>query len=70
MKVCTMTNIPDENLQGVMDEYEGDDKALALTLAVYYWSHAVANEKTTPPKDGSIIQTAQVFENYLVSEYH
>lgn len=65
-----MTNIPDENLKSITDEYDGDDKALALTLAVYYWSHAVASEKTTPPRDGSIIQTAQVFEAYLLSDYH
>lgn len=65
-----MPNIPDNNLQTVIDEYQDDDKALALILAVYYWSHAVANQKTTPPKDGSILQTAQVFEKYLISEYH
>lgn len=65
-----MTNIPDENLNSIIDEYPDDEKTIALTLAVYYWSHAVANAKTTPPKDGSIIQTAQVFEKYLLSEYH
>ena len=53
-----------------MDEYQDDDKALALTLAVYYWGHAVSNQKTTPPGDGSIIKTAQIFEKYLTSEYH
>lgn len=65
-----MTNIPEETLSSIVNEYADDDKALSLTLSVYYWSHAVSNPNTTPPKEGSIIKTAQVFEKYLTSEYH
>ena len=44
-----------------------DDKVLALVLAVEFWGSAVRNDKTTPPGNGKIIETAQTFHRYLTS---
>ena len=50
----------------IIDEYMDDEKVLALTLAVLYWGNVGQNPKTTPPQEGKIIQTAQVFHRYLM----
>ena len=63
-------NISENPLQSSIDEYGDDDQALSLMLSVYYCGQIGCRTDTTPPKDGSIIKTAQVFYKYLTSEYH
>lgn len=65
-----MTNIPENLIEDVINDYQGDDTMLSLVLSVYYWGHVGANPNTTPPKVGAIVETAQVFYNYLITEYH
>lgn len=65
-----MTNIPDDIVNNVINDYPEDDTALSLALSVYYWAHVVQNPNTTPPKAGAVVETAQVFYKYLTTEYH
>ena len=65
-----MTNIPENIVEGVINDYQDDDTTLSLVLSVYYWGHVGSNPNTTPPKAGAIIETAQVFYKYLTTEYH
>lgn len=53
--------------RSIIDEYLEDEKVLALTLAVMYWGSVGTNPKSTPPAEGKIVLTAQVFHRYLMS---